>query len=127
MTYVETRPTLAEFVEAIRARLAKGAIEYGDRSFERPASDLLGEISEELADVCGWAFVLWALVHRLREQVEQVEAAQEHVEVEARVSWDDVRSVAISMLAATAPGLQVRGWPPTCDERTGSASPQKGD
>jgi hypothetical protein len=49
----------------VRARCEKGQQEYGDRSFTRPPSELLAEVAEELADVVGWAFILWARVHRM--------------------------------------------------------------
>jgi len=32
----------------------------------RDPADLLSEIEEELLDVCGWSFVLWCRLHRLR-------------------------------------------------------------
>jgi hypothetical protein len=38
-------------------RLNRGAIEYGNRSFERPLGELLDELSEEAADVGGWAAI----------------------------------------------------------------------
>lgn len=43
----------------LSTRWAKGAREYGDRSFSEPARKLADEILEELADVIGWLFVLW--------------------------------------------------------------------
>ena len=54
------------FVEQVRTRLQKGARQYGDRSFTRPVPELVGEIQEELADVCGWSFILWTRLERLR-------------------------------------------------------------
>ena len=54
------------FVAHVRARLEAGRQEYGDRSFDRPPAELLGEIEQELLDVCGWAYVLWSSVRRLR-------------------------------------------------------------
>ena len=60
-----------DFAEAVRARLEKGQVEYADRSFRRPPEELLGEIEEELADVCGWAFVLWVRLQALGERLER--------------------------------------------------------
>ena len=57
----------SDFAATVRARLEKGRGEYGDRSFQLPPEQLVGEIEEELADVCGWAFVLWCRVQALRE------------------------------------------------------------
>ena len=46
-------PTFELFVQQLRARLAQGAREYGDSSFDRPTAELLDEIEEELVDVAG--------------------------------------------------------------------------
>ena len=58
-----------EFTGAVRARLKKGQAEYGDASFKRPPEELVDEIGEELADVCGWAFVLWCRIRGLEQAV----------------------------------------------------------
>jgi len=57
---------VARFLSMVRARLHAGRSEYGDRSFARPVTELIGEIEEELLDVVGWAAVLFARVQRLR-------------------------------------------------------------
>ena len=56
------RPDFEAFMAEVRARCEAGAEAYGDRSFTRPPSELLAEVAEELADVCGWSFVLWRRV-----------------------------------------------------------------
>lgn len=56
------------FLDRVRARLAAGAAEYGDRSFTRPTDDLLDEIQQELEDVAGWGAILWARIDRMRTQ-----------------------------------------------------------
>jgi hypothetical protein len=53
-----------EFLTALRARLEKGAQEYGDLSFDRPAEETVEEILQEVLDIAGWTFVL-------REQLRQ--------------------------------------------------------
>ena len=58
-----------DFAGTVRARLEKGQAEYGDASFQLPPEELVGEIEEELADVCGWAFVLWCRVRGLEKAV----------------------------------------------------------
>jgi dsDNA-specific endonuclease/ATPase MutS2 len=40
-------------------RLEAGALEYGDKSFHKPAPVLLREVSEELYDVATWC-AIWA-------------------------------------------------------------------
>jgi len=57
---------LARFWLRLRERLEAGARSYGDASFRREPAELAGEIEQELLDVCGWAFVLWRRLGRLR-------------------------------------------------------------
>jgi hypothetical protein len=58
------------FVKVVRARLNRGRLEYADHdSFSRDPEELLGEIEEELVDVCGWGFILWVRLQRLRSEV----------------------------------------------------------
>jgi hypothetical protein len=54
-----------DFMRSVEARLDKGVTDYGDQSFERSTGELLGEIREELEDVCGWVYVLWCRLQRL--------------------------------------------------------------
>lgn len=61
-----------EFVSAVAARLQAGAREYGDRSFHRPPTELVGEIEEELLDVCAWTFILWTRVRAIRKKAKRV-------------------------------------------------------
>jgi hypothetical protein len=63
-----------DFAQAVWTRLEKGRAEYGDASFKRPPEELAAEIEEELADVCGWAFVLWCRVGALRERIAGIAA-----------------------------------------------------
>lgn len=58
----------AAFVSEVEKRLEKGAIEYGDESFDRPIEDLIGEIEQECLDLAGWGFVLWVRLRRVRER-----------------------------------------------------------
>lgn len=52
------------FAECLRARLAQGAEAYGDASFSRPLSELLGEIEQEQLDTVGWCWVIWTALRR---------------------------------------------------------------
>jgi hypothetical protein len=63
---------LDRFVQRLRARLIAGAATYGDRSFTRPAAELVEEVQQELEDVCGWSLLLWIRLDRLRARVEQL-------------------------------------------------------
>ena len=53
-----------EFVADVKARLEQGARDYGDKSFTKSPSALIGEIKQELLDVCGWGFILWDRLDR---------------------------------------------------------------
>lgn len=61
------------FSEGLRARLEAGARTYGNASFERPVADLIGEAMEEAEDICGWSFLAWVRLDRLRAAVERIE------------------------------------------------------
>lgn len=52
------------FGERLRARLAQGAQAYGDASFGRPLSELLGELEQEQLDTVGWCWVIWCVLRR---------------------------------------------------------------
>lgn len=70
---------LDRFVARLRTRLEAGAATYGDRSFTRPAAELVDEVQQELEDVCGWSLLLWIRLERLRGVVEQHElGGKEH-------------------------------------------------
>ena len=69
---------LDRFVQRLRARLVAGAATYGDRSFTRPAAELVDEIQQELEDVAGWGLLLWIRLERLRGAVERIELGGIH-------------------------------------------------
>lgn len=56
-----------QFLAVVRQRLEAGAQEYGDASHRRPVGELLDEIQQELADVCGWSAILWGRLEHLRQ------------------------------------------------------------
>jgi hypothetical protein len=59
--------TFPEFVEAVRTRLEAGRAAYGDRSFDRPTAELIGELQQEALDLAGWGFVLFERLRRLEK------------------------------------------------------------
>lgn len=65
--------SIDRFVTRLRARLAAGAREYGDRSFTRPPAELVDEVMQELEDVAGWSLLLWLRLDRLRGAVEHLD------------------------------------------------------
>jgi hypothetical protein len=62
-----------EFVEAVRARLEAGRAAYGDRSFDRPTAELVGELQQEALDLAGWGFVLFERLRRLKAAAKRVD------------------------------------------------------
>jgi len=63
---------LDKFLNIVKNRLEKGSEDYDEASFDRPTSNLLQEIVEELADVAGWAAVLAARIFELQRKAEKL-------------------------------------------------------
>lgn len=61
------------FMIQLEERLYRGADQYGDASFRRPAGELVGEIEQELMDICGWSFIAWCRLRRIREAIERAQ------------------------------------------------------
>ena len=57
------------FAAAVEARLDKGAVTFGNRSFILPPEELAGEIEQELLDICAWSFILWCRVRALHNAI----------------------------------------------------------
>lgn len=54
------------YFKTLRGRLRVGAECYGDKSFEKTEGRLLQEIQEEILDIAGWSYILWAKIERLK-------------------------------------------------------------
>ncbi len=61
------------YAEAVMAKLAKGAEDYGDSSLDTDSGKLLDEIEAELLDVNGWSFLLWVRCRKLRTKLAAIE------------------------------------------------------
>jgi hypothetical protein len=55
-----------DFMGMCLRRLVMGREMFGDASFHKHPDELLNEVTEELADVCCWAFILWVRVEKIR-------------------------------------------------------------
>jgi hypothetical protein len=55
------------FMGRVEKRLEIGKEAYGDKSFTRPAGELVGEIEAELLDLCGWSFILWCRLRKIKQ------------------------------------------------------------
>jgi len=53
-----------KFVKLLDAKMKKGFLQYGDKSFDREPEDLIGELQQEVIDISGWGMILF---HRLEE------------------------------------------------------------
>lgn len=61
------------FMAELRARLDAGAAAYGDKSFSRPARELLAELRQEALDLAGWGFVLFVKLRQLERAAVRVD------------------------------------------------------
>ena len=57
------------FAESVRKRLEAGRAAYGDKSFARPPTELIGELQQEALDLAGWGFVLWCRLETMRAEL----------------------------------------------------------
>jgi hypothetical protein len=62
-----------QFVKELDKKMLKGFKEYGDVSFNRKSEDLVGEIEQELLDICGWSLILWVHLNELKLKVKKHE------------------------------------------------------
>jgi hypothetical protein len=72
----KSRRSLAEdfpiFMEEVLSRAIEGAKTYGDHSYDRPKAELIDEIMQECADVCGWSFILWARLFHMKHKLSEL-------------------------------------------------------
>jgi hypothetical protein len=66
-----------DFVAKAAQRRQAGRQTYGDRSFTCAPSELLGEIEEELLDVCAWSFILWTRLQALSPRLQTPDSPRE--------------------------------------------------
>lgn len=63
-----------------------------EQSFEafldqvRPATELIAEVQEELADVCGWSAILWSRLQRLRDAAARIDHEDPRAQLAARLN-----------------------------------------
>lgn len=88
-----------QFVAMVEARLERGVRDYGDKSFSRAPASLIGEIKQELLDVCGWGFILW---DRLDRAEHALAAATARIKARAEVSKCQSANTINSMAARKA-------------------------
>lgn len=75
MTGLQHHPHMARYLAAVLDRLDKGSAEYGQTSFERPPTATVAELLDEVADVSGWASILYQQLADLAEAVRDVDEA----------------------------------------------------
>ncbi len=59
------------FTEAVLSRLNVGAESYGDKSLDAGPARLISEVQQELLDVMGWGFLLWAKMQAIQAKLNQ--------------------------------------------------------
>lgn len=119
-------PAFVELIELASKRLDAGRIEYGDKSLDRPPAELVAEITEELADVVGWAAVLFHRVQRLRGLVAEGEAAERAARPLTVIAPDGDKSVPVD-LGGYPPGSVVHVPAQRLDVPTDSMPPLASD
>jgi hypothetical protein len=67
---VSADPSETDFFAALKWRLQQGQVTYGDKSFARDPSELLGELEQEALDLAGWGYVLWRRIRALKAAVD---------------------------------------------------------
>lgn len=56
--------TIDDDLSRLEERLAQGAREYGNKSLVRSPAAIVGELEQELIDLPGWTYILWAIANR---------------------------------------------------------------
>lgn len=79
----DTLERLPEFFSEIQTRMLAGRRAYGDKSFSREPRELLEEVQQELLDVCGWSYVLYCRMARMKDALRDVEPASSVAKGEA--------------------------------------------
>lgn len=70
----DVRDEFAGWETNLHARLEIGASEYGDSSYQRDFSALVGEILQENLDRAGWSYIMWVKANAML-QTEGLDAA----------------------------------------------------
>ena len=60
---------MPRFFAAIADRLDRGRTEYGNVA----RADVLAEVMQEIEDICGWSYLLWRRVKKLRERIAEID------------------------------------------------------
>lgn len=63
------RDEIEDYFFAVNARMEKGKVEYGNRSFSADPEVLIREIQEEAEDIGGWSFILWRRLRGLEAAI----------------------------------------------------------
>ena len=65
MTY---KKYFKQFINKLDKKMLEGYKEYGDVSFNLKSIDLVGEIEQELLDICGWSLILWVHLNEIKKK-----------------------------------------------------------
>lgn len=90
---------LEDYLERVRAKVSRGAVERGDRSFDLTAPNLIEELRDETADISGWG----ALLDRRLQILEQACAELEELVELRQVAERAVREFRVQAEERGAP------------------------
>jgi len=65
MTY---KKYFKKFIKQLDIKLKRGEKEYGDNSFYRSNSELLGELEQECIDLAGWGLILYSKLQEIKNR-----------------------------------------------------------
>lgn len=57
------------YEDRVRARVEQGKRDYGDSSLNRPVSECLDELQQEIEDLNGWGFIIWARLEDIKRRL----------------------------------------------------------
>ena len=68
------------FRKSVFSRLKAGLKEYGDTSFSSDPLTLIGEVKEEMLDICGWSYILFERLNKIERHLSALSVADEEDE-----------------------------------------------
>ena len=61
-----------EFMAEVLRRMNQAKPVYGDSSFGKDPAEVIGEVQQELMDVCAWSYIVWTTIEKTKAKIESV-------------------------------------------------------
>ena len=62
------------FWQRVTNRVKQGERDYGNHSFGSSSLTLVEEVQQELEDICGWGYILWHRMEKLKKHLAKLES-----------------------------------------------------